>query len=157
MQPLNSNQQVISNGIAQRGNTGSGPANQNVAPQQVRGGQAIVRSIPPGERLIGVTLNLFDHDRYSFFLVCPEKKETNNEETKNVSTKTFFSLNIFPDLMSFCFTFNKLRKRRAACSLRVHFVTYIKVKKWYLFLLRFLNFPSRNSKKIPEFPLKKVP
>lgn len=52
--PLNSNQRVISNGIAQRGNTGSGPGNQNMEPQPVRGSQAIVRSLP-GERLIGVT------------------------------------------------------------------------------------------------------
>lgn len=79
VQPLNSNQQVIPNAL--RGNTGSGPANQNVAPQPVRGGEAIVRSIP-GERLIGVTVNLFDHKQYSFSLVCQEKKETDNEEKR---------------------------------------------------------------------------
>lgn len=54
--PLNSNQRVISNGIAQRGTTGRVTANQNMEPQSVRGAQATVRSIP-GERLIGVTLS----------------------------------------------------------------------------------------------------
>ncbi|XP_078353432.1 uncharacterized protein LOC144638124 isoform X2 [Oculina patagonica] len=51
--PLNSNQRVISNGIAQRGNTGRVTANQNAEPQtSMRGAQATVRSIP-GDRLIG--------------------------------------------------------------------------------------------------------
>ena len=51
--PVSSNQRVISNGIAQQVNTGSGPSNQHMEPQPVRGRQAVVRSIP-GERLIGV-------------------------------------------------------------------------------------------------------
>ena len=56
--PVNSTQRVISNGIAQQGNTASGPGEQAIEPRPVSRTQvASVRSIP-GDRLIGVTCHL---------------------------------------------------------------------------------------------------
>ena len=55
--PLSSDQRVISNGISQQVNTGSVSREQTVEPQPVTRTQvATVRSIPPGDRLIGVTM-----------------------------------------------------------------------------------------------------